>query len=102
MGTRSFARGIAVLLVLGFASSLAFADAKGDISAKSKEAMENYDLMEYDAAKKLLDQALAIAKKAKLDKDPITAKVYLRLGIAAFAAGDADAAKVAQRTSRPI
>ncbi len=95
MGTRSFARGIAVLLVLGCASSLAFADAKGDINAKSKEAMENYDLMEYDAAKKLLNQALAIAKKAKLDKDPITAKVYLSLGIAAFAAGDIDGAKVA-------
>lgn len=95
MGTRSFARGIAVLLVMLCASSLAFADPKGDINAKSKEAMENYDLMEYDAAKKLLNQALAIAKKAKLDKDTITAKIYLSLGIAEFAAGNADAAKVA-------
>ncbi len=94
MGTRSFARGIAVLLVFGCAS-LAFADAKGDINAKSKEAMENYDLMEYDAAKKLLNQALAIAKKAKLEKDAITARIYLSLGIAEFAAGNADAAKVA-------
>lgn len=92
---RSFARGIAVLLALGCTSSLAFADAKGDITAKSKEAMENYDLMEYDAAKKLLDQALAIAKKAKLDKDPVAAKVYLQLGIAEFAAGNVDAAKTA-------
>ncbi len=95
MGTRSFARGIAVLLVLGFASSLAFADAKGDISAKSKEAMENYDLMEYEAAKKLLNQAIAIAKKSKLDKDPVVARVYLQLGIAEFAAGNADGAKEA-------
>ena len=95
MGTRSFARGIAVLLVLGAAAPLAFADAKGDIGAKSKEAMENYDLMEYDAAKKLLNQALAIAKKGKLDKDPVTARIYLQLGIAEFAAGNADAAKVA-------
>ena len=95
MGTRSFARGIAVLLVLGCASSLAFADAKADISSKSKEAMENYDLMEYDAAKKLLDQAIAIAKKAKLDKDPVTARIYLQIGISEFAAGNADAAKAA-------
>jgi hypothetical protein len=94
MGTRSFARGIAVLLVV-LSSSLAFADAKGDMTAKSKEAMENYDLMEYDAAKKLLTQAIAVAKKAKLDKDPITAKVYLQLGIANFAAGDIDSAKEA-------
>lgn len=95
MGTRSFARGIAVLLVVGLASSLAFADAKGDITAKSKEAMENYDLMEYEAAKKLLNQAITIAKKAKLDKDGVTARVYLQLGIAEFAAGNVDAAKAA-------
>ncbi|MFN0253620.1 MAG: hypothetical protein ACKV2T_42525 [Kofleriaceae bacterium] len=95
MGTRSFARGIAVLLVLGCAPSSAFADAKADITTKGKEAMENYDRMEYDAAKKLLNQALAIAKKGKLDKDPVTARIYLQLGIAEFAAGNLDAAKVA-------
>ncbi len=95
MGTRSFARGIAVLLVMALSSPLALADTKGDITAKSKEAMENYDLMEYDAAKKLLNQALAIAKKGKLDKDPVTARVYLQLGIAEFAAGNTDAAKTA-------
>ena len=39
--------------------------------------------MDYDAAKKSLNQALAIAKKAKLDKDPVTAKAYLDLGIVA-------------------
>jgi len=57
--------------------------------------MESYDLMDYDAAKKSLNQALAIAKKSKLDKDPVTAKVYLDLAIAAYAAGDVDGAKVA-------
>ncbi len=57
--------------------------------------MENYDLMDYDAAKKLLTQALAAAKKAKLDKDPVTARVYLNLGLAAFAGGDSEGAKVA-------
>jgi len=35
------------------------------------------------------------AKKAKLDKDPVTAKVYLDLGLAQFAAGDAEGAKTA-------
>jgi hypothetical protein len=73
----------------------AFADAKGDIQAKSKEAMESYDLMDYDAAKKSLNQALTAAKKAKLDKDPVVAKVHLFLGIASFAGGDADGAKSA-------
>lgn len=57
--------------------------------------MEAYDSMDYAGAKKQLNQALATAKKAKLDKDPVAAKVYLYLGIAAFADGDTDAAKVA-------
>ncbi len=94
MGTRSFAWVASVLLAVGTVAP-AFADPKGDIAAKSKEAMESYDLMDYDAAKKSLNQALAIAKKSKLDKDPVTAKVYLDLAIAAYAAGDVDGAKVA-------
>jgi hypothetical protein len=90
MGTRAWV--VAAVLV---AASSAYADPKGDITSKSKEAMENYDLMDYDAAKKLLNQALASAKKAKLDKDPVTARVYLDLGLAAFAGGDIEGAKVA-------
>jgi hypothetical protein len=90
MGTRAWV----VAAVLALASS-ASADPKGDITSKTKEAMENYDLMDYDAAKKSLNQALATAKKAKLDKDPVTARVYLNLGLAAFAAGDSEGAKVA-------
>ncbi len=72
----------------------AFADPKSEIAAKSKQAMESYDLMDYEAAKKLLNQALATSKKAKLDKDPITARIYLDLGIAAFANSDPETAKV--------
>lgn len=93
MGTRSLAVATAVI-VFGLVGS-AFADPKGDIQAKGREAMEAYDLMDYDAAKKSLNQALATAKKAKLDKDPLTAKIHLYLGVASFASGDTDAAKVA-------
>src|SRR5262245_895853 len=95
MATRSLAAWAATLVVaLGFTRSVA-ADPKGDIAQKSKEAMESYDLMDYDAAKKLLNQAVTAAKKAKLDKDPVAAKTYLYLGIASFAGGDADGAKAA-------
>src|SRR5688500_16320522 len=90
MGTRSVVAAIALV----FATS-SWAGPKEDITKKTKEAMENYDLMDYAAAKKTLEGALATAKKAKLDKDPVTAKVYLSLGIAAFADGDADGAKAA-------
>ncbi|MDB4963136.1 MAG: hypothetical protein JWP01_3135 [Myxococcales bacterium] len=96
MGTRSLAWVVAVIAVVAVGRvTPASADPKGDIAAKSKEAMESYDMMDYDAAKKALNQALSVAKKAKLDKDPVTAKVYLDLGIAAFAAGDTEAARVA-------
>ncbi len=91
MGTRAWAF-TAVLLV---SVTSAIAGPKEDIQKKTTEAMENYDLMDYDAAKKLLNQALAIAKKSKLDKEPATATVYLDLGLAAFAAGDAESARVA-------
>lgn len=73
----------------------AHADGRGDVEKKIKDAMEQYDLMDYDAAKKLLDQALQAAKKAKLDKDPVSAKAYLDLGIVDFVNSDKDGAKEA-------
>ena len=72
----------------------AHADPKADIEKKIKAAMESYDLMDYDAAKKSLNQALAAAKKAKLDKDAVAARAYLDLGIVAFVNNDPDAAKL--------
>ena len=93
MGTRSVAIAT-VVMVLGLARS-GYADPKGDIQQKGREAMEAYDLMDYDAAKKSLNLALAAARKAKLDKDPLAAKIYLYLGVTSFASGDQDGAKKA-------
>jgi hypothetical protein len=88
--------GIRVAVVaLGLCSAVAWAGPKEDVTKKQKEAMENYDLMDYAAAKKTLEGAIQTAKKAKLDKDPVLAKVYLSLGIASFADGDNDGAKAA-------
>jgi hypothetical protein len=84
---------IAVIAIL-FGFGVADASPKTDIQSKIKEAMENYDLMDYDAAKKLLTQALAIAKKNKLDKDPVVARAHLNLGIVQFVNNDADGAKL--------
>ncbi|HUJ57132.1 MAG TPA: tetratricopeptide repeat protein [Kofleriaceae bacterium] len=83
---------VAATLVVG-AARLAHADPKGEVEKKVKEAMDSYDSMDYDAAKKFLNQALAQAKKSKLEKDPVTAKAYLDLGIVAFVNNDADGAK---------
>lgn len=94
MRSRSSTWVAATLLGLGLLGT-AHADPKGDVKAKTREAMENYDLLEYDTAKKLLDEAIAIAKKNKLDKDPGTAQAYLDLGLTLFAAGDTEGAKTA-------
>jgi hypothetical protein len=88
-------------LVLGVAHR-AHADARGEVEKKIKEAMESYDGMDYDAAKKLLTQAIATARKGKLDKDPVAAKAYLDLGIVAFANNDAASAKVSFASAAQI
>lgn len=88
-------RSLVALVALVVGIGVAHAGPKQDISAKVKEAYENYDLMDYDAAKKSLNQALAIAKKAKLDKDPTVARAHLAMGIVALVEKDTDAAKLA-------
>ena len=88
------ARSLVALLAILVTFRLAHADGRGDVEKKIKDAMEQYDLMDYDAARKLLNQALATAKKAKLDKDAISARAYLDLGIVSFVNNDPDAAKL--------
>ncbi len=90
---------VAFLAVFGLvAGRVAHADAakaKKEIEQKIKEAMENYDLLEYEEARKLLNQALATAKKSKMDSDPATAKVHLALGIVYYAGlQDVESAKL--------
>jgi len=92
MRVRSLIATVAILWGVGLRA--ADASPKGDIQSKIKEAMENYDLMDYDAAKKLLNQALAIAKKNKIDKDPVVAKAHLSLAIVEFVNKDTDAARL--------
>jgi Tetratricopeptide repeat len=86
---------IAVILGAICLAAPVHADPRSDIAAKARAAMASYDAMDYDTARKLLNQALAIAKRAKLDRDPIVARVYLDLGIAQLASSDQEAAKVA-------
>lgn len=96
----SFVAALAAVLVFAFgvvATPRARADAKSkaDIEQKIKAAMENYDLLEYEEARKLLNQALTVAKKAKMEREPVTAKIHLSLGIVYFAGlGDAESAKL--------
>jgi hypothetical protein len=89
---------VIVALGAGLGARPAFADAKStkkDIQQKIKEAMENYDLLEYEEARKILNQALTLAKKAKIENDPVVAQVHLALGIVYYAGlQDSDSAKL--------
>src|SRR5215471_16441193 len=98
MRVRRIAAAVAALLLMlgALAPRIVHADPKKDIQQKIKEAMENYDLLEYEEARKLLNQALTIAKQKKIEGDPVVAQVQLRLGIV-YAAGlnDNESAKLA-------
>jgi len=95
MRARTLAAVVTVLFCMLAGQSRAHADTKSEITAKLKAAMEAYDTFDYDGARKQLTAAIATAKKAHLDKDPILAKAYLDLGIVAFAVPDQNAAKEA-------
>ena len=58
---------------------------KKDIQGRTKKAMENFDMLEFEAAKSGLEEALGAAKKAGLEDDPVTARVHLYIGIVEFA-----------------
>jgi hypothetical protein len=94
MRVRSLVAAVALMVSFGVGGGIAVAGPKKEIYAKIKEAMESYDSMDYDAAKKLLTEALTIAKKAKLEKDPAAAKAHLDMGIVEFVNSDQDGAKV--------
>ncbi|HEX7841808.1 MAG TPA: tetratricopeptide repeat protein, partial [Kofleriaceae bacterium] len=83
-----------VIVAVGCLAAPAHADPRAEIAAKARSAMASYDGMDYTAARRQLYQALEIAKKSRLDKDPIVARVYLDLGITQLAGSDQEAAKV--------
>jgi hypothetical protein len=91
--------GAALALSLAFplvTGELAFADkTTRKIEKKNREAMENFDLLEYEEAKKLLNQAIVMAKKAGKSKSSAVAKVHLNLGIVYFSGfQDVESAKL--------
>lgn len=88
-------------VALAVLSTAAIAEAEGDkskkeIQAKNKKAMESFDMLEFEQARSTLGEALQLAKKSKLGKDKLVARVYLNLGIVEYAGlKDEDAARAA-------
>jgi hypothetical protein len=62
------------------------------IEGMNRIALEDYDLGDYAAAKKRLEEALVVAKEAKIEKHPILATTHLTLG-AVIGVGLKDPAK---------
>ena len=46
----------------------------------NKKALDDYDTLDFDAAKGVLLQALAVGKKAGLDNHPVMGRTYIHLG----------------------
>ena len=85
-----------VVAVVSMAASPAQADAdvRDQIKEKTKQAMENFDLLEFDEAKRLLNEAISLAKKKKL-RDKTVAAVHVNLGIVYFSGfSDKESAKL--------
>jgi hypothetical protein len=99
---RACALVLVALGILGCLAAPAHADPRADIAAKARAAMASYDAMDYEVARKQLHQALAIAKKARLDKDPIVARIYVDLAITQLAGSDQEAAKLALLSAAQI
>lgn len=87
-----------LVLSTGGMSRVAQADPATEktIKAKAREAMENYDLMEYEDAKRLLNEAISLSKRKRLGDNPLVAHLYLHLGIVLFSGfQDVEGARVA-------
>jgi hypothetical protein len=92
--TFTFGTAVAVLVSLAAAPASADADVREDIEEKTQQAMENFDLLEFDEAKKLLNEAIALAKRKKI-RDKTLAAVHLNLGIVYFSGySDKESAKL--------
>ena len=67
----------------------------------NKKALDDYDTLEWDAAKKTLLDALVAGKKAGLENHPVMARTYVHLG-AVYITGFKNRDKAIQSFSRAL
>jgi hypothetical protein len=63
------------------------AEIAGKISKMNAKAIEEYENLNFDEARKILEKALEIAAQNGLDHHPITARTHLHLGVVLLAGG---------------
>jgi hypothetical protein len=71
------------------------------IVAMNKKALDDYDTLEWDSAKRTLLEALVAGKKAGLDNHPVMARTYVHLGCV-YITGLKDRQKGLQSFARAI
>ncbi len=67
----------------------------------NKKALDDYDTLDWDAAKRILLDALVAGKKAGLDNHPVMGRTYIHLG-AVYITGFKDRQKGLQSFSRAL
>jgi hypothetical protein len=96
--------GIGTLGILTLAPTVAHAQnvpAVDKLIQMNKKALEDYETLEWDTAKRTLLQALVFAKKSNLETHPMMARTYVHLG-AVYIVGFKDKQKGLQSFSRAL
>src|SRR3954462_1213077 len=71
---------VSLLAALAPGSASAQQDVEKQVSRMNKKAMEDYDSLEFDSARKTLIDAVAMLRANGLDETPLAAKVFVSLG----------------------
>jgi hypothetical protein len=78
---RSTAVVLSILVTAALASSARAEDIEKQVAKMNKRAMEDYDGLEFDSARRTLLDAVEKLRAGGLDDTPLGAKTYLNLGI---------------------
>jgi hypothetical protein len=61
------------------------AETAGKITKMNVKAIEEYENLNFDEARKILERALEVSAQSGLDRHPITARTHVHLGVVLFA-----------------
>lgn len=100
-GRRSYAVAVAIIVLLAGKALAQDQAVVEKLVQMNKQALDHYDTLEWDAAKKTLLEALRIAGKARLGDHPMVARTYLNLG-AVYILGFKNRNKAIQCFSRAL
>ncbi len=78
---RPFSRLLLCALALGAAGVARADDVEKQVSRMNQKAMEDFDALEFDTARKTLIDAVSMLRGNGLDETPLAAKTYLNLGV---------------------